>query len=217
MDTTILTEQQIIFLNELRKDEYIRQHFYLAGGTALAEFYLHHRYSDDLDFFTAQEFDKQRVDTFIHKIKTLTQVENVYRRIVFDRLQFELINKEQVLKVEFVKYEFPLLKPLKMYNGLQVADILDIAVGKLFAIQDRTEVKDFVDLYFLLQQYDIETLIEGVEKKYGFKIHTMGLGGDLLKIRHIHAMPRMIKDVTKEQLTTFFEHQALKLSKDILS
>ena len=25
--------------------------FYLTGGTALGRFYLHHRYSDDLDFF----------------------------------------------------------------------------------------------------------------------------------------------------------------------
>lgn len=31
------------------------QHFYLTGGTALAEFYLAHRYSYDLDLFTGIE------------------------------------------------------------------------------------------------------------------------------------------------------------------
>lgn len=30
-------------------------HFYLTGGTALAEFYLGHRLSFDLDFFTAED------------------------------------------------------------------------------------------------------------------------------------------------------------------
>ena len=32
-----------------------QEQFYLTGGTALAEFYLGHRLSFDLDFFTAEE------------------------------------------------------------------------------------------------------------------------------------------------------------------
>ncbi len=32
-------------------------HFYLTGGTALSRQYLHHRYSDDLDFFLNREND----------------------------------------------------------------------------------------------------------------------------------------------------------------
>ena len=31
------------------------QQFFLTGGTALAEFYLHHRFSEDIDLFTLDE------------------------------------------------------------------------------------------------------------------------------------------------------------------
>ena len=31
--------------------------FYLTGGTALSRFYLNHRYSEDLDFFTNRDTD----------------------------------------------------------------------------------------------------------------------------------------------------------------
>ena len=35
----------------------------MTGGTALAGFYLHHRYSDDLDFFTRSEGAVAQVDS----------------------------------------------------------------------------------------------------------------------------------------------------------
>lgn len=44
------------FQKELLKaigDSKLADNFYLTGGTALAAFYLQHRYSEDLDFFTA--------------------------------------------------------------------------------------------------------------------------------------------------------------------
>lgn len=34
-------------------DSPLADHFYLTGGTALAAFYLQHRFSEDLDFFSA--------------------------------------------------------------------------------------------------------------------------------------------------------------------
>ena len=51
MAKTILTERQRQLLNLLSQESYIQQNFYLSGGTALAEYYLHHRLSEDLDFF----------------------------------------------------------------------------------------------------------------------------------------------------------------------
>jgi hypothetical protein len=39
-------------LDAVFAEEVFARSFYLTGGTALAAFYLFHRYSDDLDFFT---------------------------------------------------------------------------------------------------------------------------------------------------------------------
>jgi predicted nucleotidyltransferase component of viral defense system len=47
----ILTPLQRRFLNAFSQTE-LKKDFFLTGGTALAHFYLQHRLSDDLDFFT---------------------------------------------------------------------------------------------------------------------------------------------------------------------
>ena len=45
--------------------------FYLAGGTALSEFYFHHRKSEDLDFFTTEEeLDIKELERFVNLICT---------------------------------------------------------------------------------------------------------------------------------------------------
>ena len=48
----ILTAFQRQLLKHIGQSS-IANNFYLTGGTALAAFFLHHRLSEDLDFFTA--------------------------------------------------------------------------------------------------------------------------------------------------------------------
>lgn len=49
----ILTEDQKSLLFRFRESQ-LRDRFYVTGGTALSAFYLQHRLSEDLDFFTEQ-------------------------------------------------------------------------------------------------------------------------------------------------------------------
>jgi hypothetical protein len=52
--------------------------FYLTGGTALAEFYLAHRRSYDLDLFTTEKnFTIQFSHTFEEAMKKLFQVKTI--------------------------------------------------------------------------------------------------------------------------------------------
>ncbi|MFZ5640553.1 MAG: nucleotidyl transferase AbiEii/AbiGii toxin family protein [Bacillota bacterium] len=55
MFENIMSAERHSVLEELVKQS-LPQNFYLAGGTAAA-LYLGHRWSEDLDFFTEQEFD----------------------------------------------------------------------------------------------------------------------------------------------------------------
>src|SRR3989339_236476 len=52
---SILSDNQRRLLTLLSEEIRIYQTFYLSGGTALAEFYLQHRLSEDLDFILKQE------------------------------------------------------------------------------------------------------------------------------------------------------------------
>lgn len=68
--TKILTENQLKILEKISNDNFLIRDFYLTGGTALAEFYLKHRFSEDLDFFSEQEFDATAIAVFFQKNKT---------------------------------------------------------------------------------------------------------------------------------------------------
>lgn len=50
-EKTVLSKNQKDIFTIISKDKIICDNFYLTGDTALAEFYLHHRLSEDLDFF----------------------------------------------------------------------------------------------------------------------------------------------------------------------
>ena len=67
--TSILSENQRLLLTLLSEDAPICKTFYLSGGTALAEFYLHHRFSEDLDFFSEEEFESEDVSAVLKKIQ----------------------------------------------------------------------------------------------------------------------------------------------------
>ena len=50
-EKSILTLHQQSLLKAIASQDYFCKRYYFAGGTALSEFYLKHRISEDLDFF----------------------------------------------------------------------------------------------------------------------------------------------------------------------
>ncbi|MDP3956788.1 MAG: nucleotidyl transferase AbiEii/AbiGii toxin family protein, partial [bacterium] len=69
MKIEVLSKQQKDFLEEIGRIPYLRDNFYLTGGTALAAFYLRHRYSEDLDFFSEKEVDMINLNASVAKLK----------------------------------------------------------------------------------------------------------------------------------------------------
>jgi hypothetical protein len=216
MEPIILTRDQRTVIKLLPKYPELNKRFYLSGGTALSGYYLRHRMSDDLDFFTDGEVPLTSVTQFMQEVKNAVHATKLDYEHLYDRHIFT-IQTRPTLKVEFAKYAFPRLAPLQKKDGILIDSLLDIAVNKLFALFDRNEPKDFVDLYFLLPTFTLPTLIRGVHKKIDFTIAPLTLGAELLKVRHLTMMPRMIVPLTREELTAFFEREAKRLGKSILT
>ena len=78
---TILSENQRKLLKIIGNNKNICQYFYLTGGTALAEFYLHHRLSEDLDFFSEEEIDSQIVFAFLKSIQKSAGIKKIDAQI----------------------------------------------------------------------------------------------------------------------------------------
>ncbi|KKQ23757.1 MAG: hypothetical protein US35_C0001G0001, partial [Parcubacteria group bacterium GW2011_GWA2_37_10] len=101
----ILSENQQNILNIISKDKLICDNFYLTGGTALAEFYLRHRLSEDLDFFAEKEFDVLGISIFFEKIKKEAKIRKTEYHQSFNRNLFflDLADGDKV-KIEFTYF-----------------------------------------------------------------------------------------------------------------
>ena len=176
----------------------------------MAEYYLQHRYSDDIDLFSYEKLDDKSIFAFITKLsKDRYTLESRLNDVVYS---FFLKNKQgDVLKVDFGNYPYRCVEKSTNVNGVRVDSLLDIAVNKLLTVSQRTGVKDFVDLYFLLQSHSLYDLMEGVKIKFGVKIEPFLLSSDFLKIDSFTFLPRMIKPITLPILKDFFHDQAKKL------
>lgn len=156
---------------ELFSQSHLRYKFYWTGGTLLSLVYLDHRQSKDLDFFSDNPFSYNQIINFIRKLKKELELDKIEEKKIFDRYEFFLHNKDE-LRLEFVSYEYPKIKPRKKWQGILIDSLEDIAANKVMALFDRNDSKDLVDLYFLLEKktYKIKTLLKWVERKFGVKL-----------------------------------------------
>lgn len=88
--------------------------------------------------------------------------------------------------------------------GFLVDNPLDMACNKLSALYDRTDPKDFVDVYFIHHQlFSLEELLPKAQQKH-VGLDSYWLAQAFARITDITHLPRMIKPVTLEQLRFFF-------------
>lgn len=140
------------------KDIAVKNSAVLGGGTALA-LHIGHRMSVDLDFFTGKPF---RVETLISDIRKLSSSFNV----IAEGEDFLTANVDGI-KVSLFKYDYPFTDRLTSCKGIKVAGPLDIAAMKIIAVSQRGTKRDFVDLYFLLQDIPFHRIAAHTVKRFG--------------------------------------------------
>lgn len=195
-----LTRVQLKILT-LFSDSPIQKHFYWTGGTLLAEKYLHHRQSYDIDFFSDTPFHYEEVLTFIQKIKRDLRLKEIKEKKLFERWEFFVHNHEEV-RIEFVYYDFPILKARGKWKGVWIDSLDDLAANKTMATFDRHEPKDIVDIYYLItkKNYTISKLLSLVKKKFGVLIDPSTFLSEILKnLRSILTIRALLLDTPSQQ------------------
>lgn len=204
-------------LEEFRKDKFLRNTFYFTGGTALSFYYLQHRTSVDLDFFSQEKFDPQIVLTKLTLWQKKLNFSIDYAPIEANHTFNLTFSTKSFVKVDFVFYPYKNLELPELVEGIKVDSLFDIAVNKLLMIEQRAEIKDFVDLYFLLQKFTVWDLIAGIKPKFNLAIDPLITASDFLKVESFDYLPKMIKPLILGELKLFFVKQAkslgLKLTK----
>lgn len=191
--------------------------FYLTGGTALAAYYLQHRLSDDLDFFTFEKPDTMHIARVGEEFRTALNASEVRFQRLYDRNQFLFrFPDAEELKIEFSHYPFRQFEKPRLHDGLRVDSLRDIAANKLMTMVDRFDPKDFVDLFFILKERELKAVRRDAEQKFGVKMGPVFLGSELAKAHRIEALPTMLKQITIQELKDFFTKQAKALGPEVL-
>lgn len=194
--------------------------FYFTGGTPLAAFYLRHRYSEDLDFFSETEVDVMPLDVFFKRLKQKLAFISVDFQQNMNRNLFFLNFKDgEVVKLEFTFFPFPRISKGPKEFGLEVDSVEDIAVNKLFTIYQRMKARDYIDLYCICEKYHftVRDLIAKARLKFDWHIDPVQLATQFIKSGQADDLPRMIASVKENQWRGFFEAEAKKLKPEIFT
>jgi hypothetical protein len=188
---------------------------FLSGGTALGAFYLGHRRSADLDFFTRDRADyDERVRQFVRL------VEGAGLRVVAGSAgagfrRFVVSDADETVPVDLVldtaeRISAPTVTP----EGLVVDSLDDITANKLGAVLGRAEVRDYVDLFFLAKAgQDPLAFVPAARRKDG-GIDAAALAFVLSGVKVRGAPEGLETPVSAPELQAFIDDLRQRLARD---
>lgn len=215
---TILTPFQQKFLELLANDPYVTRRFYFTGGTALSEFYLKHRLSEDFDLFSENEVQYSPVDSFLTKIAPkLGIVEREHRPFLGLHSFMLRLKNGGKFKIDFNFYPHPRINIGKKYKKLHIDSLYDITVNKVHTLFLKPRTRDYVDIYYIFQSgdYDWRRLVLDAKAKFDWHIDPLLLGSQLKRAATITDLPKMLLPFNRKDMDAFFTSEAKKLEKDI--
>jgi hypothetical protein len=187
--------------------------FYLAGGTGLA-LQIGHRRSLDFDFYTPQEYFPEAIyQKYVEQCKG--------DKIELVKMAKGWLNaKINTIEVTHFIYKYPLIEPLVKTDYLNIASKIDIAAMKLIALVQRGTYRDFIDMYFLIKELSLKTILLKTREKFtGYDVY-LGLRA-LLYFDDAEADERrdsikMLVDVPKwEGIKKFLREQVFSVQKEL--
>lgn len=191
--------------------------FYLSGGTALSAFHLQHRRSDDLDFFSELEVPVEAVLEFLGGLDMgVPDYQHLFDRRIFLLPQA----RGAALKVEFTRYPFARCDAGLEVDGIRVDSLRDILANKLLALTERSEPKDFVDVFVGLRAAGapaVDSLVLDAERKFGVR----GVR-EMLRARFLGPLPSaggldLHTSASDGEISRFFAETARRWVRESLS
>lgn len=209
-------------INYLLQDKFLKRFFsekfaddfYLTGGTALSRFYLKHRESVDLDLFTQnQKLDLSEVNFLVLKLfKNLgLKIEKQVNTDTFLQYIAEVDDKIG-LKLDFVK-DIPVhFGKIITRNEVRLDSLENIGSNKILAILGRTDIKDFIDLYFILNETDLKfDYLYKLAGKKDLGLSEFYLANSIIQIEKITIYPKMLRELNKKRMKDFYSKLSVEL------
>jgi hypothetical protein len=151
-----VTAGTLELLTDLMQDGNLND-FFLVGGTGLS-LQIGHRISIDIDLFSQNAFDENKMLSHLESYKTF-QLDYLDKNTIKGQ-----INQT---KIDLITHAYPLVEQLIQSEGIRLASLVDIAAMKLNAIiGNGTRLKDFIDIAFMSCYLPLKRMIKAYEDKY---------------------------------------------------
>jgi len=154
-------------LLDLMKEELFSD-FRLVGGTALS-LQFGHRLSVDIDLFTDTDYgsiDFKEIRNFLVQKYPYCSYRNL--DLISFGTYFEVgLSKDDFVKIDFYYTDKFVFNQL-IVDSIRMATAEEIIAMKLEIINIKGRKKDFWDVHYFLENYDLSQFIELFEKRYPF-------------------------------------------------
>ncbi len=214
-----LTQFQQNFLSHIVAEQYFCKTFYLSGGTALSSWYINHRESYDLDFFSEKPFDYDLIMHWFHQNSTTLGYKSVRFDQDFGFLHCYISYKNNgTLRVDFHNYGALRMHKSHLWKGLSIDSFYDIAVNKLRTIATYPRARDYVDYYCLQQKNSIQIamILDAVKQKFHEDIDMLQLARNFLRVSEFVDMPIMRIPFNTQEMIEYFNARAKELEVEIM-
>ena len=216
---TGLNARQKQFLAVVLQEPYVLKNFYLSGGTALSCWYLHHRESYDLDFFSEKfEVNASYISRLLQKNKEKIGFEKVVHteQLGFNFYNLEYPNRD-ILKIDFSYFPSERVEKGILWKGLEIDSLYDVTLNKYQTITGSPRAKDYIDLFYISKEIDLDfkKIRRDAAMKFGIQTDTIHLARQFLRVVEFKDYPKMLVPFNPKETEKFFLSLAKGLEKDI--
>lgn len=156
LHTNTIDSQTLELLKAIQRREYLNG-FHLAGGTALS-LYMGHRTSIDINLFSIFSFDASLL---------LEAIQQDYPFQVMQISSNAIRGRIDNVSVDIIAHRYPYIQQPILIEGISLYSMEDIIAMKLNAIcTSGQRPKDFIDIFFCLDTYNIGEMIGFYQNKY---------------------------------------------------
>lgn len=188
--------------------------FFFTGGTALSAFYLAHRESQDLDFFSLQPFDSLALRTTMQEIANMTHstLTMHIRSQTFNEILLENKKEGWRQKIDIVQEQPKHFGEITIVDTVPVDSLINIATNKILTVFGRLEPKDYIDLFviFTKTKLSFEKMFK-LAKQKDLGLSEFYFANIITDVEKFTTLPKMKIPFNKKAFLQFYKDLSRKL------
>lgn len=214
MRSSVMTPLQNEILHFLYDNGLGERGFYFTGGTALCEFYLPYRMSDDLDFFV-DNIDLIPLLEWVSQCLSDCQYKAECKKKNPTHTEIVVTGNESLV-LHFSTHPQPKMAPFNTFGNVVVDSLEDIAVNKVTCLAGRDEPKDAFDLFYIIShtRFTFDYLLNRAKEKVGDfddEENIINFAASKMLNVPVVPIPRLIEKVDPNEVKAFFKQIAIDM------